>query len=130
MLTIGDVARVNGPGSVRTYYCLDAGSRVSGFEYDAGQTPGGVFDNTTLGDPLNAFVINVIDDVAATGLTAISMTVIRQGVNYDFTCSFCAGLSFDDAQQTITFDDVEVDPTGASTGVLTINGTIAWGLPQ
>lgn len=130
-LEIGDAARVNGPGTVRTYYCLDAGSRVAGFEYDVSQTPSSVFANTTLADPRNAFVLNAIDDVLASGTNGISMTIVVQGEEFDYTCTFCDGLTFDDGAQTIGFDDVEVQAAGgAATGPLTLDGTIVWGLPE
>ena len=125
-LTIGDVARLNGPNTVQTYFCIDSNSRVGGFEYQLNEQ----FQNLTFVDPLNTFVINVIDDSAASGLTGISMTVSVQGVDYDYTCTFCPGLTVDTVAQTIDFAAVEVQPSGAATDTLMLDGTIAYGIPQ
>lgn len=126
-LEIGDVALVRDEGQPDTYYCIDRGSRVSGFEYSLASGPGDLFGNTVLADPLNTFVINAI----AGGLDGISMTILVGGVGYDYVCVSCAGLGFDTDNRMITFDGVEVMPSGsAATGPLTLDGTILWGIPQ
>lgn len=126
-LEVGDVARLNGPGDAQTYFCVDTGSRLGGFDFAFDEGLG----DLAIGDPLNTFVINAIDGLLGPGTTGVSMTVIVQGVSFDFTCAACGGITFDDSAQTIVFDDVVVDPAGgAETGSLTIRGGIAYGLPQ
>ena len=127
-LVIGDVARLNGPGAAQTYFCLDANSRVSGFDFDVADGIGDV----VFGDPLNTFVLNAIDGLLGPGSSGVSMTIVLGGVDFDYLCTNCSGLSFDPMAEVIVFDDVEVDAIagGPASGTLTLNGMIRYGIPE
>jgi hypothetical protein len=122
-LTVGDVARVSGPGSILTYYFVELDAEVAGFDYLSTETDQ-LFQNTTMPDPENAFVLNVADTPKI-----VSMTIRVGGVDYDYAGGGLDGLTFDPANNTIVFDDVVVPaPTilGPTFGPLTLNGTLTW----
>jgi hypothetical protein len=124
-LTVGDLALLLGPGTVETYFLVDELTTVSGFEYSV---TSGIFDNAVSGDPLNTFVINVIDATDAGGFVGISMAIRVMGIDFDYSCTSCAGLTIDAVARTIDFDNVEVIGQGNATGNLVLDGMIGWTL--
>ncbi|MGK0205880.1 MAG: hypothetical protein ACI9S9_004973, partial [Planctomycetota bacterium] len=104
-----------------TYFFLDEFSTISGFEYENGIT-----GELVPGDVENMFVMNVIDGLESNGFTGISMSIKVMGVDFDYTCAPCAGLTIDPVARTIDFDNVQVTGQGNAIGDLVLDGMVGW----
>ena len=87
-----------------------------------------------LNDPNNAFVAVITDASESSGFKVISMSIVVNGIKYDYACTSpvstfieCGldSITLDIPNKTVSFNNVLVTNTNTST-VLTLNGTLNW----
>ncbi len=119
-----------GAGDARTLVFVDRGTGImgSGIVEDVSQID---FDPI---DVLNSLILVVLDEPAS-GISGVSMAMVRGGQTGRYSCTNgpgtgddCGNLIVDHANGTVTFDmvQVEFDPDDQATADLILDGVLTW----